>query len=657
MARKSSLYNLVQAAQKKNDNNKVRLGYTANDYNVLGALEKAYYEIVRIQQQGGEVTPAGTFSASTGLSAGQEYSVMSSANNLAIKVEAGSNWTNQFQGKCWIRSYMSFYVTDSNKNGTYHVPVGNPEDKNCLYYGDTVLGNFSFPSIDPQVTRTNQFERDDYIVGVGLDFDNYVIPYLKKFYNEDGGNWQVNTLRTVASKLQMFAEILFPKKKPKYTSQQDGGKFEGDYHVLHCPVTVDCNVPDMKFHLLWFPCPLLFINDFSSLGVVSMKKIENGQESNRVTVGKDGLSVPFSSSKYKHKQALIKGFSHSAFKDVNDTIFEQVGVDFLASQDQSVVSFVRIFFDNAAESELKLNSSLSQQQRQNLFKGAYDASQFVQRSVVNVGDVGGAQLEYWNEFGKEIGLSGGLVERAVGAIGRFESGGNWGHWDWAHDNQGISAGFLQFTQVAGGIKDYRDFYKELQSTDSSAPPMSDGMYNDIGKYNGLQNWQPLKKYASEFASQAATNAGKMAQILAWEGRGNNKLKRKYTVKWFKAFKCSSAAQLMAIFGAINHLPTWFNGQSPWSGKGYPRWLGQNIPTDPIQKAKWLEAIHWIEYKEYNKKCAVSATKNTIYEFMKNIQGYWSGSANRDGHKRRMITSYNLWGTDNVNLDGWNTFKW
>jgi hypothetical protein len=50
----------------------------------------------------------------------------------------------------------------------------------------------------------------------------------------------------------------------------------------------------------------------------------------------------------------------------------------------TAITFVRLFFDKAAESELKLNSSLSQQQRQNLFQGAYDASQFVQRSVVSV---------------------------------------------------------------------------------------------------------------------------------------------------------------------------------------------------------------------------------------------------------------------------------
>jgi hypothetical protein len=50
MATNNSLFNLVETAQKNNTSNKVRLGYTATDYNgVMAALEKAYYEVKRIE--------------------------------------------------------------------------------------------------------------------------------------------------------------------------------------------------------------------------------------------------------------------------------------------------------------------------------------------------------------------------------------------------------------------------------------------------------------------------------------------------------------------------------------------------------------------------------------------------------------------------------
>jgi hypothetical protein len=130
-----------------------------------------------------------------------------------------------------------------------------------------------------------------------------------------------------------------------------------------------------------------------------------------------------------------------------------------------------------------------------LFRGQANPDSVIKvEEVFGSGMVYASNLEYWNTFGAEIGLSGGLVERAVGATGRFESGGNWGKWEWAHDTQGISAGFLQFTQLAGGIKDYRDAYKELQANDSSAPAMSAGMFEDIGRYNKSSNYSPLLQY-------------------------------------------------------------------------------------------------------------------------------------------------------------------
>jgi hypothetical protein len=78
--------------------------------------------------------------------------------------------------------------------------------------------------------------------------------------------------------------------------------------------------------------------------------------------------------------------------------------------------------------------------------------------------------EYWAKLGAEVGLSAEMVSRAVGCVAKKESGGDWGMWKECKvktksgirgDGQGISAGYLQFTQLAGGCKDYRDFYVGL----------------------------------------------------------------------------------------------------------------------------------------------------------------------------------------------------
>jgi hypothetical protein len=170
---------------------------------------------------------------------------------------------------------MSFYVTVNDLNKTVHVPVGGYQNssEDPMYTGHSLSGQFSFPSFDASASQTNGSDKDNYVVGVGLDFDNFVIPYLKRFYNEDGGNWEVNNLREIAQKLQMFAEILFPKTSPKYDSSKRSYSAV-DYHVLHCPVTLDHNIPDMKFNLLWFPSPLLLISDFSQLGTINSKRLD-----------------------------------------------------------------------------------------------------------------------------------------------------------------------------------------------------------------------------------------------------------------------------------------------------------------------------------------------------------------------------------------------
>lgn len=599
---KSTLYKLVNDAQKNNTSNKVRLGYTANDYDgVVGALEKAYYQIRRIQQQGGGsvVSPAGTFNASTGLSAGQQYSTMSSSGNLAIKVEAGGNWTSQYQGRCLARSYMSFYVNVSGQSKYRHVPVGDADTKNAFYYGESFLGDGSYPAIDIETGRTNHLERDDYVVGVGLDFNNFVIPYLKRFFNEDGGKWEINTLREVGQKLQMFAEILFPKKSLKYTAQSNGeesssgaGTYQADYHVLHCPITVDCQVDGMKFNILWFPVPLIFINQFSALGTVSMEKIDEAEEGKRVTVGKDGITVPFSSSKYQHKQAKIPGFNYSTFKNVDDAIFTDVGITYFGAEDYNTISFVRIFFDKAAESALELSSSLTQQQRQNLFQGAYAESQFVTRSVVSTSNdysIDGVQ-DYLNDLMNQLNNKFPINQmmNAILSIGLFQAGSkkadnltvDWGKFEDIGDGQGVSAGALQFTQAAGGLAKFASCYRaRVANIPANVDAMLKEFSTKTGSGNEIYNSSLQHKYKKLFGEIATTNQGKMAQLDVWKKQKWPKTKQAYN-----QYNATTAMEFFCISGGVNHLPALYQSAlNKYNIKG---------ETDLRKRCEYFQACHW-----------------------------------------------------------------
>lgn len=465
---KKNLYKLVTQANKDNpDGAKSRFGYTVDGAykGSVSILESAYYDIKTVQVAGGSVAPAGTFNTSSGLQASEQYSVMSNADGLAIKIEAGSKWTTQYQGLCLVRDYMSFYVSVKDESKYAHVPIGYQNVKINDYYGQSLAGKYSFPSYEAGETKNNKYDRDNYIVGVGLDFDNFVIPYLKKFFNEDGGKWEVNTLRKIGGNLQMFAEILFPKTD----LEEEQGEFKAtNYYVIHSPVTLDYHVPAfMGFFILHFPVPLFLVSDFSALGTVNVKK-----QQKLLKVGGGQIEAPFGSGKYKHKEAKIDGFKYSQYSEVGDTVLKQTKIDHIGG----ARCFVRIFFDRAAQSELGLSSSLSEQQKKNLFTGAYDANQFIARRVIDSGSIStiaGASLSAYMENVAQLlgtGLTGNQILLAFKTIGLWEGGGMeaWNFWgivgEATHgragkDEAGYNAGLLSFTEVSKGISKFWDTIK------------------------------------------------------------------------------------------------------------------------------------------------------------------------------------------------------
>ena len=172
--------------------------------------------------------------------------------------------------------------------------------------------------------------------------------------------------------------------------------------------------------------------------------------------------------------------------------------------------------------------------------------------------------------------------------------------------------------------------------------MSQAMFDDIGTYNGQDAASRLDKYKNEFRTQASHGIGRLAQLLAWEGKAENRLKKVATVRWFNKFKCSTAAEFKAIFGAVNHLPGYFDKT------GYPKY--SKYITDnmsPIEKAKMLEKIHFAGHKDcYKGNSSVQTTDPT------QINSNTIGKT----YRYRYNSVMKLFGDNNVNLDGWSSWS-
>lgn len=657
MANKN-LYSLISnASQQAMSKGKVPIGYATSSYeDVLKALKHTKVVFNDIIQQGQNQTVVTRQSTTL-----TKLGIAGAADDTGFIVFDDNKIS--YQAVCTLKDYMSFvinYTTQGSqtKQERGFVSVPDRPAPRCHATQGMSLLQGSLPTFPPTTLENETIKRlsqgldgqsSTCIIGVGISISDFAMKFFNRFFQEI--KWSVDTLDKLSSKGFLFAEVLLPTS-------------DSEALVLHSKVTVKHQINDQSSPFeVWLPIPILLLTQFSKLGQVFVTTGNNTQGK----VGENGITFPLSDSSYSHKNAAINGFTPSFLRAyVSDVqgLPKFVSTNLCNSKVQQKAR-VRLYLSPDCKQYLTqlINGEIPQSYQTELFRGQAQPSSYTKLEVIGSIVGGDADFAYWNEIGAEIGLSGTLVERAVGAVGRFESGGKWEAWEQANDTQGISAGFLQFTQKAGGIKDYCDFYKELQPTDPSAPPMSAQMYSAVNRYSGQNNAAPLKQFAEQFAAQSKSTAGKVAQIKAWQGKGDNKLKRKYTVEWFKKFKCTSAAQFMAIFGAINHLPSWFNGDKPHTKRGYKNWLDYKMPDDAEERAKILQAIHWIEYIDYNKHTTIDTRDPKV--LLSDITSHWplpanSGqkvNENNKGHRRRMVKSVELWGESNKNLQGWNTFSW
>ena len=603
-----SLHSLIQT-QMNSKSGKTRVGYTAPQYaNVLQYLETYQYVIKKIMGDS-SFRPAGDFSPTQGLSSGEAYSTYGDLGALTIKVQKETNWTDDFQGRCKFINYMSFCADKEGKRQHVTVSAFNNATVSSMDQGNSFCGVGTHPATTRTATQNSQWTQD-YVVGACIDFTNFLKNYLEKFFGQGAIGADVDELKTIAGKRQMIAEVLIPKtqlREELLGNDEDNNVYSSNFYVIHIPVTLNFDWTGCEFFHIYLPAPLFLLNDFSPLANV-LAQVGQGKWEK---VGQGNINFPFAGNKYNHKTGTIQGFNKSAF----DNATQVQSISDARIEHESEFGFVRVFFDKQAEAALKIDDSKIKNKKE-LFRGKYDTNKLITRDVVyssgSIDEHTSSIEEFWqNNVGNNLNpkLQGAAIWRAVKLIGTLESGQNWAAWgpcivNGKQDGQGISAGFLQFTQLAGGLLAYADSYRRKQSTDSSMPPMPDEMYNDIVKYNKKSEYQLLEeRWADQFAKQSKTKGGQIAQLQAWAGTGKGATKRNGTIEWYNKFGCTTPLQFMTIFGAMNHIPEFMVGNKQYyPNDGFKNYITDICRiTDATQKALAIEAIHWIEYGIYKYK--------------------------------------------------------
>lgn len=608
---------------------RTKVGYTVSGYDsVMGALQRAKYVIID-KYVNGSGSSVGSFSQSYGLVFnGRQHSVVGTGE-FDVVIDKESKWSTTYQGECNVVPYMSFPVQKGSEYCHVSLPVNE-----ILGSGHTLCGTNTYPTSEYQSMKSNEGD-DNFVIGVGLSFQNFVKPFLEHFYGKDKGDWDLSTLRCVAQKRQMYAEILFPSK---VEYEQSSGKSSGQYYVMHIPVVIDFSNDNKDFHTMYFPAPLLLVNGYNNGGKLGNISVAIGVDKtgNNVSskIGEGDVTFPFSSSDYNHRRGELSGYSHSTYNKLNKfgagIVSTSVKVNLLNGA--ATKTLVRVFFDEAAKQDLKI--SLDQQSTKELFRGAFDPTKLIRRETAIVNNTIMSGGKVWQSFSNMIHnkLTPDQCRDAAMLVAHWESSGNWKlfkPYNNNSDGQGISAGAFQFTQNAGGIKKYVDSYISIGGQ------VSDGFYQ--ASRDTSSNYKILEPYADEFAKQADTQMGQLAQMNVWVQDKASK-----TAELFNLYGCKSMLELTVILGMVNHLPNCSGPMLQQHVEDIMNGDGADDKSILCNKIQRMEASHWIMIQIYYKNGRsysewVKNYKNAKYtrpmEWIKDPskRWFWSGAK---GHRKR-----------------------
>ena len=584
-----NLYNRLNETKSKSTQNKVQIGYTVDGYNdVLYALQQAQ---ASDESLNAEVTSA------TRIPISKRWTTLNTTkkvgNNVSLDgfvVDDVGNAEVYRQQQVRVLGYMPIVVSIPDDNGVYKPHLAYFESKRgTLDQGTSIKGKHTFPNVpmtsdDCVSCGINLGSMDNpFEIGIGVDLTDggTADAFFKKCYSKlspkDG------CAKRLAEKGALFAEVAFPSG--------------GGAQTVHIKVTAEAGkCPKNEVHTIFFPLPLLLTSEYSSLGKV---QVNTGKVK---TVGEGDCKYPFVNSKFHHKESKLDDFTPNYLKDLikNNQILDTKDC-VTVTYNSKTFSFgkgqggcyIRFYCDkdklDVVQSEF---GTIPNEYKEELYKGLGEVQ--ISEEVIGQEVYSGSVTEvadFWDVIGKSLKnpLTGDQVIAAINLAGKWESGGDWGMWEICGsgngDGEGVSAGKFQFTQRAGGIKLYKDMFL------ARGGQMTAGFQRAIanaktgkGKLT-KSDAEGLLAFKKEFAAQAATTEGKLAQCDVWK-----KEKGDITMECYNMLGCTTAAEFSSIFSAVNHHPI--------IKRNYHQWISYIKSKSGMDKIRAIENAHWAAIANY-----------------------------------------------------------
>lgn len=599
-----NLYNLVSNTTSSTDKqSKIQIGYTVDNYNgVLAALQRARAQVAAQGgaggaggEGGGTVEKRPIFKRWTNLNSITK--IGNSVTDDGFVIDDVGNVEVFRQQQVRVLGYMPFVVSIPDENGASKPNLVYFEAKRgSLDKGTSVKGKHTFPNVpmtkedcDSAGVHLGSIE-NPFEIGIGVDLTDggTADAFFQKCYKNI---FKRGCAKRLAEKGALLAEVAFPGS--------------GGAHTVHIRVTAEAGKsPQNEIHTIFFPLPLLLTSEYNILGKV---QVNTGEYK---TVGEGDCKYPFAGSKFYHKESKLDDFSPKYLKDLiannqvldtKDSVMVGYNSKTYSLGEGQGGCYIRFYCDSDKKTEVEGEfGAIPDEYKTELYKGIGEAQ--IGEEIIGYEEVysgGGFQTfgsvadvtEFWAEVGKSLKnpLTAEQVIAAINLAGKWESGGDWGMWEICGsgdgDGQGVSAGKFQFTQAAGGIKVYKDMFL------ARGGQMSAGFQHAIdtarSKYKVTRaQAQGLLAYKSEFANQAATKEGKLAQCDVWK-----KEKGDITMECYNMMGCTTAAEFSSIFSAVNHHPI--------IKKNYRQWLSY-IQSQPngLEKVRAIENAHWAAIANY-----------------------------------------------------------
>ena len=254
------------------------------------------------------------------------------------------------QGVCIVKPWLSFPITAKSTSGeqlNYNVSVETPNDEGILN-GNTLCGASTTikSKMDKEYVNSFKGEGGNFLIGVGVDLDNFGPKYFQHFY-DDESKWAETyctgeNLRKLAERMLLFAEI---------TLDIDGGKIMNSPVIISAADPVINGVPQFA---LWMPCPLLCTSRYSSLGEVVFKT-PNKKDT---TLDKNDTSYPFKNSGFEHKKGTLRGLNTSFYDTITQRTDGEKNLDSvrvnwkLRGDAPDKLARVRLYFDETKKAEV-----------------------------------------------------------------------------------------------------------------------------------------------------------------------------------------------------------------------------------------------------------------------------------------------------------------